>query len=398
MPPRALSPSGILLVDKPAGPTSFDIVAATRRRTGARTGHAGTLDPFASGLLLLLSGAATRLQGRFVGLDKRYLTEIDLSARTSTGDPEGEVVEEHEPPGRSELEERLAGLRGRGRAADPGRVGGEDRRRARVQAPSARCRGRDAGAADDGARAAARELRGRCRALDLLVSSGTYVRAIAEALGGHCAHAAPDRDRAVLDRRGRRGADHPARGRAREARVNVARSPEELERRPRAVAIGSFDGVHRGHRAVLAAAQETGLAPTVITFDPHPRIALGNKVDLLTTLERRLELLGEAGVETTLVAAFTPELQQLEPEEFAERYLRAIGAEAVVAGEDFRFGVRRSGDLALLERLGFRSSSRTRSRASPRPRSAPRSAEGDVVRRRRDARAAVRARRHRGRG
>ena len=71
MPPRALQPSGIFLVDKPVGPTSFAIVAATRRRTQARTGHAGTLDPLASGLLLLLSGAATRLQGRFVGLDKR---------------------------------------------------------------------------------------------------------------------------------------------------------------------------------------------------------------------------------------------------------------------------------------------------------------------------------------
>jgi hypothetical protein len=59
MPPRGLDPSGIILVDKPAGPTSFDIVAAVRRRTGARTGHAGTLDPFATGLLLLLSGAAT---------------------------------------------------------------------------------------------------------------------------------------------------------------------------------------------------------------------------------------------------------------------------------------------------------------------------------------------------
>ena len=88
MPARALTPSGIILVDKPAGPTSFDIVAAVRRRTGARTGHAGTLDPFATGLLLLLSGASTRLQPRFVGLDKRYVTEIDLSARTSTGDPE----------------------------------------------------------------------------------------------------------------------------------------------------------------------------------------------------------------------------------------------------------------------------------------------------------------------
>ena len=129
--------------------------------------------------------------------------------------------------------------------------------------------------------------------------------------------------------------------------------PDEVERKPRAVAVGSFDGVHRGHQAVFAAVRETGLAPTAITFDPHPRIALGNKVDLLTTLPRRLELIGEQGIETTLVAAFTPELQQLPPEEFAERYLSAIGAAAVVAGEDFRFGVRRSGDLALLERLGF---------------------------------------------
>ena len=77
-------------------------------------------------------------------------------------------------------------------------------------------------------------------------------------------------------------------------------------------------------------------------------------VDLLTTLERRLELIEEAGIETTLVAPFTPELQQMEPEAFAERYLRVIGTEVVLAGEDFRFGVRRSGDLALLEHLGFR--------------------------------------------
>jgi riboflavin kinase/FMN adenylyltransferase len=135
--------------------------------------------------------------------------------------------------------------------------------------------------------------------------------------------------------------------------VRVARDPEELERRPRAVAVGSFDGVHRGHLAVLDAVRATGLEPTVVTFDPHPRIALGNRVELLTTLARRVELLEEAGVGAVLVAAFTPELQQLEPEAFAERYLRATGVEVVVAGEDFRFGVRRSGDLALLEQLGF---------------------------------------------
>lgn len=135
--------------------------------------------------------------------------------------------------------------------------------------------------------------------------------------------------------------------------MNVVRTPSELECKPRAVAIGSFDGVHRGHVSVLEATRATGLAATVITFDPHPRIALGNKVELLTTLERRLELLEELGIETVLVAAFTPELQRLAPEEFAEGFLKAIGTEVVVAGEDFRFGVRRSGDLALLESLGL---------------------------------------------
>jgi riboflavin kinase/FMN adenylyltransferase len=136
--------------------------------------------------------------------------------------------------------------------------------------------------------------------------------------------------------------------------VTVASSPTGLEKRERAVAVGSFDGVHRGHRAVIDAVRATGLVPTVVTFDPHPRIALGNRVELLTTLARRLELLEDAGVEDVLVAAFTPELQQLAPEDFAERYLRAAGVEVVVAGADFRFGIRRSGDLALLQQLGFR--------------------------------------------
>ena len=93
MPPKGLEPSGIILVDKPAGPSSFAIVARVRSRTGTKMGHAGTLDPFATGLLLLLSGRSTKLAGSFVGLDKRYLTDVDLTSRTTTGDPEGDVVE-----------------------------------------------------------------------------------------------------------------------------------------------------------------------------------------------------------------------------------------------------------------------------------------------------------------
>src|ERR1700751_5047474 len=97
VPPRALAPAGVALVDKPSGPSSFAVVAQIRGTTGARTGHAGTLDPFATGLLLVLSGRATKLAPCLVGLDKRYVTEIDLSCRTSTGDPDGEVVASHAP-------------------------------------------------------------------------------------------------------------------------------------------------------------------------------------------------------------------------------------------------------------------------------------------------------------
>ena len=135
--------------------------------------------------------------------------------------------------------------------------------------------------------------------------------------------------------------------------MNVARSAVDLERRPRAVAIGTFDGVHRGHQRVIAAAVDSGLTPTVVTFDPHPRIALGYGVELLATLERRLELFAGLGIEDTLVVPFDYELQQCEPEDFARDMLGAIGAEIVIAGETFRFGHRRRGSLALLRELGF---------------------------------------------
>jgi len=135
--------------------------------------------------------------------------------------------------------------------------------------------------------------------------------------------------------------------------VTVAAGPGELERRPRTVAIGTFDGVHLGHEAVIRAALAAGPRPTVVTFHPHPRTVLGNRVELLATLERRLELLAAAGAEDVLVVEFTPDVAALTPEEFAETYLRPIGAETVVAGTGFRFGHKREGDLELLGRLGF---------------------------------------------
>jgi riboflavin kinase / FMN adenylyltransferase len=135
--------------------------------------------------------------------------------------------------------------------------------------------------------------------------------------------------------------------------MNVARTASELERKPRAVALGTFDGVHRGHRRVIEAALAAGPTPTVVTFDPHPRRVLGYAVEQLCTLERRLELFADLGVEDTLVVEFTLDTQRIEAEDFAEQYLRAMGTELVIAGEDFRFGHKRRGDLDLLRGLGF---------------------------------------------
>jgi tRNA pseudouridine55 synthase len=186
VPPRALSPAGIVLYDKPPGRSSFSVVAEVRRRTGARTGHAGTLDPFATGLLVLLSGSTTKLASCFVGLDKRYVTDVDLTAVTSTGDPEGEVVSRSEPPPESELDRRLEHLRGEVElpipAASAVKIGGERayrlaRRGIEVEMPMRRSlvHALDVITYSD------------CVVrLDLRVSSGTYVRAIARALGGHC--------------------------------------------------------------------------------------------------------------------------------------------------------------------------------------------------------------------
>lgn len=135
--------------------------------------------------------------------------------------------------------------------------------------------------------------------------------------------------------------------------MRVVGEPAELEAAARAAAIGTFDGVHLGHRRVLQAAVAAGRRSLLVTFDPHPRSVFGEPVELLSTLERRLELAEAVGVDEALVLRFDRAFAQTPAEAFAERYLRAAGVETVVAGAAFRFGHRRRGDLALLERLGF---------------------------------------------
>ena len=135
--------------------------------------------------------------------------------------------------------------------------------------------------------------------------------------------------------------------------MNVFRDLVQMPAAERSVAIGTFDGVHRGHRRVLDAAKAEGLRSTVVTFWPHPRTVLGNRVELLTTLARRLELFEEAGVDDVLVVTFDADVARLEPEAFAESFLRRIGARVITAGENFRFGRGARGGVSTLTKLGF---------------------------------------------
>lgn len=125
------------------------------------------------------------------------------------------------------------------------------------------------------------------------------------------------------------------------------------------VCIGVFDGVHLGHRVIIDAtrrlAEEVEGRVVAVTFDPHPSAVVrpDTQPRMLSTLDHRVALLGEAGVDAVLVLAFSPELASWTPGEFVDRVLvRGLHASGVVVGQGFRFGHRAAGDVALLEKLG----------------------------------------------
>ena len=128
---------------------------------------------------------------------------------------------------------------------------------------------------------------------------------------------------------------------------------------PTVVTVGMFDGVHRGHRALLervaAEAAARRVPAAAVTFDRHPLAILrpGSEPPLLTSLDRKVELLGQAGMQVVLVLEFTRELSEVPAEAFAAEVLfDALAARAVVVGENFRFGHKAAGDPALLAELG----------------------------------------------
>lgn len=171
------SVSGVLLYDKPAGITSHDVVRRVRRERGCKAGHAGTLDPFATGLLLVLLGEATRLQRFLTALPKTYLATARLGWRSSSGDPDGELTETGKLP--SSLELPTGTVRQRVPMTSAVRLGGERLYRKahrgetvatplrEVEVYRAELLGSDAGTAR----------------YEIECSSGTYVRTLVETLG-----------------------------------------------------------------------------------------------------------------------------------------------------------------------------------------------------------------------
>jgi len=172
----------VLLCDKPAGITSHDMVEAVRRERGCKAGHAGTLDPFATGLLLLLLGPATRLQRFLVGLPKTYLAVARLGWRSSTGDPDGQLTETGRGP--RSLDLPTGRVRQRVPMTSAVRVGGERLYRKAHRGETVETPLREV----DVYRAELLASDGESASYEIECSTGTYVRTLVETLeDAYCA-------------------------------------------------------------------------------------------------------------------------------------------------------------------------------------------------------------------
>jgi tRNA pseudouridine55 synthase len=178
----AAEDAALLLCDKPAGITSHDMVARVRRERGCKAGHAGTLDPFATGLLLVLLGRATRVQRFLVGLPKTYLATARLGWRSSTGDPDGELTETGRRP--DSLELPTGRVRQRLPMTSAVRVGGERLYKKAHRGEVVETPEREV----DVYRAELLDSDGEAARYEIECSAGTYVRTLIETLGdAYCA-------------------------------------------------------------------------------------------------------------------------------------------------------------------------------------------------------------------
>lgn len=439
----AFTPSGVILVDKPQGKTSHDVIYALRKMTGIkRIGHAGTLDPMATGLLVVLLGSATRLSDLLSSRDKQYEATITFGCSTETDDTEGVNLEKRPVPDKvfdtgfarsflaelvgkqNQIPPKYSALKVEGkRAYDLARKGSDfDLVSREIEVLSADLCSIDA--------------LEKTWTVKLHVSKGTYIRAIARDIGealGCGAHLSGLRRLAThhdvfriedaysieeleilsqqpagisqafvpLDKLGLTpkpsvlcrdedvlcgryqfyvGSDNAFP----ESRADIplwshdarllslgSYNPEDGFRKLRdrkylyrvrpslvfpggvlgpnigdaVITLGVFDGVHRGHQALLKAtvkmAHELGLPSVAFTFDPSPKQLFGRQrpQDQLCLIENRIKHIKAEGIDHVLVLPFTHDLAQLTGEEFLDALtVRRCVPRALVLGEDFHFG------------------------------------------------------------
>ncbi|MCL2324222.1 MAG: tRNA pseudouridine(55) synthase TruB [Actinomycetia bacterium] len=376
--------SGVLLVDKPAQISSHEVISRLRRLSGeGRIGHAGTLDPAATGLLVVLFGPATSLSQTLSAEVKRYEAQISFGVQTTTDDGEGEEqesapvppelfdparaqeildrftgVQEQTPPSFSAL--KIAGVRSYSAA----------RKGATLELAPRTIEVRKA-------RLLSCDPKNYSWTVDFLVSKGTYIRALARDIGisaGTRAHLGGLRrtesgrlrlsDAHTLEEIGQRvmeGGDPLCIAELFCERELLGALPYRVagpRRGPAVVVLGVFDGVHRGHQALLQAArreadlQERELV--ALCLDPLPERVLrpAQAPAQLSDIEERRSLLRRYGADRVEVLEFTPALAQAGPEFFVRQHLAArVSPTALFVGTDFRFGQGQSGDVGLLSDL-----------------------------------------------
>jgi len=368
--------SGVLLLDKPQGWTSHDLVAKLRAVTGeGRIGHCGTLDPDATGLMVMLVGPATKLADDFTFATKRYLARIFFGTSTTTDDAQGEVVHRSEVPttvwSEDEAKNLLADFTGMQEQTPPdfsalkvdGKVGYREARKGkplkqqsrRIEVYSADLREVDEAA--------------QSWLVEFHVSRGSYIRALARdiglAAGTHAhlselrrissgtfdlaqAHSIEDVAQATTD-------DPLAIADFFLSRETLLQSvPQErlsaasiADPRigPCVLTIGVFDGVHPGHQALLHTikeqAQKLGIQSAVLTFDMHPREMLtpGQAPKTLMSLEQKINAIKECGIDQVIVLPFNHRLSQQSAEDFLTLTLPTLAqVRSIIVGSNFRCG------------------------------------------------------------
>ncbi|MDR1776120.1 MAG: tRNA pseudouridine(55) synthase TruB [Actinomycetes bacterium] len=368
--------SGVLAIDKPAGWTSHDVVARIRRLTGeGRVGHAGTLDPDATGLLLVLVGRAAKLSAALSADTKSYRATLAFGMQTNTDDAAGQCVAHSTPDARlfddpDCAESILSTFRGELEQLPPAfaaiKQGGQVAYRAARAGNPLELKPRRIAVYQ--ADVVERDGAAQTWTVDFTVSKGTYIRALARDIGlaaGTHAHLAALRrtqsgaisvDEAYTIKQIERvvSVDPSAIADCFLTRERLAAALDPLpvpdyvpgpRIGPSVVAMGAFDGVHRGHRDLLShsvqLAHEQGYESVAVTFDPLPRCFFNPQScpKPLVTLEEKLQLIQSCGVDNSIVIPFTHELARMSASDFLTRLLPTrVDVRVLVVGENFHLG------------------------------------------------------------